>query len=219
MSAGVDGSIKDSVVDKLPKKFRELKFGIQSIQQMAAQAVLEVSDRTLYDVENQRKPVKNGALDPLMGTSSKTGTCDTCGEGLQTCNGHFGHCRLALPCFHIGYLKLIQMMLQNICKDCARVLLNDTERRSFLKELRRPGIDNLKRTQICKKINLQCRKAKHCPSCGEINGQIRKIGVLKLVHDKYQAFNKSTAAKKVPPPGLINFQKSFDEAKKKQQRA
>ncbi|SZF06352.1 unnamed protein product [Blumeria hordei] len=214
MSAGVDGSMKDSVVDKLPKKFRELKFGIQSIQQMAAQAVLEVSDRTLYDVENQRKPVKNGALDPLMGTSSKTGTCDTCGEGLQTCNGHFGHCRLALPCFHIGYLKLIQMMLQNICKDCARVLLNDTERRSFLKELRRPGIDNLKRTQICKKINLQCRKAKHCPSCGEVNGQIRKIGVLKLVHDKYQAFNKSTAAKKVPPPGLINFQKSFDEAKK-----
>lgn len=208
------GSIKASVVDNLPKKFKELKFGIQSTQQMASQAVLEVSDRTLYDVENNRKPIKHGPLDPRMGTSSKTGLCETCGEGLQNCNGHFGHCRLSLPCFHIGYLKLTQMILQNICKDCARVLLTDVERRSFLKELRRPGIDNLKRTQICKKINEKCRKAKLCPWCGALNGQIRKTGVLKLAHDKYQTYYKSTAAKKVPPSSLLEFLKSFDEAKK-----
>ncbi|KAI1001224.1 DNA-directed RNA polymerase III subunit [Podosphaera aphanis] len=128
--------------------------------------------------------------------------------------GHFGHCRLPLPCFHVGYLKLVTTILQNICKDCARVLLTEAERKSFLKELRRPGIDNLKRTQICKKINEQCRKARHCPWCGAVNGQIRKSGVARLTHDKYQAFNKSTAAKKVTPPGLIEFQKSFDEARK-----
>jgi len=83
-----------------------------------------------------------------------------------------------------------------------------------LKELRRPGIDNLKRTQICKRINEQCRKAKICPYCEAVNGQIRKIGVLKLAHDKYQAYNKSTAAKKVAPASLITFQRSFEEAKK-----
>jgi DNA-directed RNA polymerase III subunit RPC1 len=94
------------------------------------------------------------------------------------------------------------------------VLLSDTERRSFLKELRRPGIDNLKRTQICKRINEQCRKAKICPYCDAVNGQIRKIGVLKLAHDKYQAYNKSTAAKKMAPSSLVTFQKSFEEAKK-----
>jgi DNA-directed RNA polymerase III subunit RPC1 len=99
-------------------------------------------------------------------------------------------------------------------QDCARVLLTDTDRRSFLKELRRPGIDNLKRTQICKRINEQCRKAKMCPYCDAVNGQIRKIGVLKLAHDKYQAYNKSTAAKKVAPASLVTFQKSFEEAKK-----
>src|ERR1700755_129533 len=93
-------------------------------------------------------------------------------------------------------------------------MLTDTERRSFLRELRRPGIDNLKRTQICKKINEQCRKAKQCPYCDSINGQIRKTGVFKLTHDKYQAYNKSTAVKKVMPPSMVSFQKSFDEAKK-----
>ncbi|RKF76395.1 DNA-directed RNA polymerase III subunit RPC1 [Golovinomyces cichoracearum] len=88
MSTGGSEPVKGSVVDNLPKKFKELKFGIQSTQHMVSQAVLEVSDRTLYDVENMRKPIKNGALDPLMkGTSSKTGLCDTCGEGLQNCNG------------------------------------------------------------------------------------------------------------------------------------
>jgi DNA-directed RNA polymerase III subunit RPC1 len=53
-----------------------------------------------------------------QGTSSKTGICETCGEGLQNCNGHFGHVRLALPAFHIGYLKLVMNILQNICKVC-----------------------------------------------------------------------------------------------------
>jgi DNA-directed RNA polymerase III subunit RPC1 len=93
-------------------------------------------------------------------------------------------------------------------------LLTDTERRTFLKDLRKPGIDNLKRTQICKRINEQCRKAKQCPYCDSVNGQIRKSGVFKLTHDKYQTYNKSTAAKKVAPASMIIFQKSFNEAKK-----
>jgi DNA-directed RNA polymerase III subunit RPC1 len=80
--------------------------------------------------------------------------------------------------------------------------------------LRKPGIDNLKRTQICKKINTECRKCKACPYCESVNGQIRKFGVLKLTHDKYLTFNKSTSQKKQPPASLVAFNKSFDEAKK-----
>ncbi|RDL37944.1 putative DNA-directed RNA polymerase III subunit RPC1 [Venustampulla echinocandica] len=207
-------SLKQQVIDRPPKRFKELKFGIQSNQDIVNQAVLEVSDRIIYDVEKNRKPVAHGALDPRLGISSKTGICETCGEGLQNCNGHFGHVRLALPAFHIGYLKLVMTILQNICKDCARVLLTDTERRAFLKELRRPGIDNLKRTQICKKINEQCRKAKTCPYCDSINGQIRKVAVLKLTHDKYQTYNKSAAKSKVKPASMKVFEDSFNEAKK-----
>jgi DNA-directed RNA polymerase III subunit RPC1 len=37
---------------------------------------------------------------------------------------------------------------------------------------------------------------------------------MKLTHDKFLAFNKSTSAKKVPPPSLNAFNKSFEEAKK-----
>jgi len=134
--------------------------------------------------------------------------------GLQDCPGHFGHVRLPLPVFHIGYLKYIQTTLQNICKDCARVLLTEPERRQFLKELRRPGIDNLRRAAILKKINEQCRKVKQCPYCGEIQGVIRKLSVMKLVHDKYAAYNKSTAQKKIAPESKVEFDASFENAKK-----
>ncbi|KKY32415.1 putative dna-directed rna polymerase iii subunit rpc1 [Diaporthe ampelina] len=206
--------MKEQVVDNLPKRFKEMKFGVQSIQDVVSQGVLEVSQRTLYDMDNNRAPVANGALDPRLGISSKIGKCSTCNLPLQNCVGHWGHVRLALPAFHIGYLRFTQTILQNICKDCGKVLLTEDERREFLKELRRPGIDNLRRTMICKKINEQCRKCKECPFCGAINGQIRKLGVIKLAHDKFATFNKSTAQKKVAPESKLQYDASFKEAKK-----
>ena len=69
---------------KIPKRFKSLKFGIQcaisslklfatttltwdrSNQDIANQAVLEVSDRMLYDVENLRRPVQHGPLDQRL---------------------------------------------------------------------------------------------------------------------------------------------------------
>ncbi|KAJ6785495.1 hypothetical protein PWT90_04307 [Aphanocladium album] len=209
-----DTGVKQQLVDKVPKRFRGIKFGIQSNQDISNQAVTEISNRLLYDIENNRAPYQNGPLDYQLGTSSKTGKCATCNESLQNCNGHFGYVRLPLPVFHVGYLRFIISILQEICKDCGRVLLEEPQRRQFLSELRRPFIDNLRRTQICKKINEQCRKTKNCPYCRSVNGQIRKFGVLKLVHDKFSSYNKSTAIKKVPPESKVLFDSSFTEAKR-----
>jgi DNA-directed RNA polymerase III subunit RPC1 len=51
-----------------------------------------------------------------QGVSGKKAHCETCFEKMAECNGHFGHIRLALPAFHIGYLKMVMNILQNICK-------------------------------------------------------------------------------------------------------
>ncbi|KAK3332400.1 hypothetical protein B0T19DRAFT_415537 [Cercophora scortea] len=205
--------VKQQLVDQLPKRFKGLKFGIQSHQDIVSQGVLEVSDNLLYDVEHGRQTYPHGPLDPRMGTSSKSGMCTTCNLPLADCSGHFGHVKLPLPVFHIGYLKYIQATLQNICKECARVLLEEPDRCQFLKELRRPGIDNLRRTQIVKKINEQCRKAKSCPYCHAVQGVIRKLSVMKLVHDKFSSYTKSTAQKKIAPESKVEFDASFSQAK------
>ncbi|EFY94113.2 DNA-directed RNA polymerase III [Metarhizium robertsii ARSEF 23] len=204
---------KQQLVDEVPKRFKGIKFGIQSNQDLTNQAVVEVSNRLLYDIHNSRAPYAHGPLDPRLGTSNKFGKCSTCHETLKNCNGHFGYVNLPLPAFHIGYLRFIVTILQNICKTCSHVLLQDNDRQTFLKELRRPHLDNLRRSQICKRINEQCRKVKSCPHCTSINGQVRKIGVLKLTHDKFSSYNKSTSVKKVPPVAKTQFDESFATAR------
>lgn len=64
MSSGT--SVKAQVVDKIPKRFKELKFGIQSNQDIVNQGVIEVSNKTLYNVENGRSAVPHGPLDPRL---------------------------------------------------------------------------------------------------------------------------------------------------------
>lgn len=215
MGAEQRAPIKEQLVDQRPKRFAALQFGVQSHQDIVNQGVLEVSDNLLYDVENGRRTFPHGPLDPRMGTSSKTGTCETCNLPLQSCAGHFGHVRLPLPVFHIGYLKYIQATLQNICKTCSKILLEPDQKAKYLKSLRAPGIDNLKRSAILKKINDECRKMKICPDpdCGDTQGVIRKLSVMKLTHDKFSHFNKSTAQKKVPPVAKAAFDSSFIQAK------
>ncbi|KAF2086213.1 beta and beta-prime subunits of DNA dependent RNA-polymerase [Saccharata proteae CBS 121410] len=212
------GEVKEQVVDRVPKRITELSFGILSNQDIVNQAVLEVSDRHVYDASSvgpQRAITKHGPIDPRMGISSKSANCETCGEDLKSCNGHFGHVKLALPAFHIGYLKMIIEVLHSICKDCSHILLDETGRQKYLKSLRRPELDSLQRTAVCKKIAGECKKVKKCPHCGAQNGPVRKVAghPLKIVHYKYDAFNKSTAKKKEIPRGKPEFDKSFELAK------
>ena len=95
------------------------------------------------------------------------------------------------------------------------MLLTENERRSFLKDLRRPNIDNLRKTQICKKINEQCRKTRSCHVCKSINGRVKRAGVhpLKIVHDQFSYFENSKALKKQPPAAKIALEESFKNAK------
>ncbi|KAL9592773.1 MAG: hypothetical protein Q9179_006388, partial [Wetmoreana sp. 5 TL-2023] len=213
VAAAVD--LKEQVVDFLPKRIKELRFGLPSSQDIVNQSVLELCDRDLFDQSRDRAPRVNGPLDPRMGISSKHGECKTCGESLQHCNGHFGVIKLVLPAFHIGYFKMTMAVLQCICKDCARVLLPERERRKFLRSLRHPDLDNVKRTAIVKKINDECRKTKKCYACGAINGQVKKGSPhpLKLLHDRFSTFNRSKAIKKEPPKAKIQFEESFSKAK------
>jgi DNA-directed RNA polymerase III subunit RPC1 len=154
-------------------------------------------------------------LDGRLGISRKGKTCKTCGEQYDICNGHFGHVKLALPVFHVGYFKMIITILQEICKDCSNILLTEQQRRSFLKDLRRSNIDNLRRTQICKKIQEQCKKTGKCYHCGATNGTVKKAGShpLRIIHEKYRKFHSSNSKNKERPKTLKEFDESFEIAR------
>lgn len=213
-----DFATKEQVVDNVPKRIKSLQFGLLSPSDVIAQSVVNVADRNLYDLAltqgGPRTITKHGPLDGRLGTSAKNGQCGTCGQGLKECNGHFGHVKLALPCFHYGYLKRIIEAMNCVCKDCSRVLLPEQEKRNYLKALRRPGLDGLRKDVITKKISAECRKVKVCPHCGAYNGPVRKVAghPIKMFHNKYAIYTNSNAKSKVKPPEMQAFEKTFEEA-------
>jgi len=122
---------------------------------------------------------------------------------MADCVGDYSYIRLVLPVFHIGYFKMVIAMLQGICKvrkhlyakcqthvicwqTCSRVLLDEEQRRHFLKLFRKPHLENVQRTALAKRVNTACRKVTLCPYCGSLNGTIKKVGALKIIHEKYR---------------------------------
>lgn len=92
---------------------------------------------------------------------------------LTDCAGHFGHIKLALPVFHIGFFKHCQTLLSCICKTCGRVLLPEADRRTFLRAMRSPHADALRKAAIFKKVVDKCKKASFCFECKAVNGKVR----------------------------------------------
>lgn len=124
------------------------------------------------------------------------------------CVGHYAYIKLVVPVFHIGYFKHTIAILQCICKahyfllhlygqlidvsqSCARVMLEESDRRIFLKRFRRPNLENMQRQALYKSVNTMARKVVYCPYCSSINGPVKKVGALKIIHDRFRS--KKTA--------------------------
>lgn len=174
--------------DLAPKKISHLQFGLLSPAEMQRLAEFQVCSRELFSMPS-RTPAVGGCLDPRLGISDKVSSCATCKRKLVDCAGHFGYIKLALPVFHIGFLKHTLHILQCICKGCSRVLLTDTDRQQYLRRMRSSRTDVLAKAGSLKKLVEKCKKARFCPHCHATNGTVKKITgapTLKIVHEKYK---------------------------------
>lgn len=79
-------------------------------------------------------------------------------------------------------------------QSCSKVLIEERERRTFLKRLRNPNLDGVQRTAILKALNAMCKKVTRCPHCFEFNGTVKKVSPLRLVHERYKASRKAQEA-------------------------
>ncbi|THH21268.1 hypothetical protein EW146_g237 [Bondarzewia mesenterica] len=181
--------MKDTVPHKTPKIIKGLQFGTLTAQDVVKTSEFQVTHRDLYTAVD-RVPVKDGVLDRRLGTTDKGAYCETCGMNAVDCIGHFAYIKLVVPVFHVGFFRHIIQILQCICKTCARVLLEEPYRRSYLKRFRRT-LENVQRQSLIKAVNAISRKAVYCPYCSATNGTVKKAGALKIIHDKFRA--KKTA--------------------------
>ena len=88
--------------------------------------------------------------------------------------------------------SIASYFVNRLLQTCARVLLEEPERRTYLKKFRRLNLENIQRQSLFKVLNIAARKTVYCPYCAATNGAVKKAGALKIIHDKFRA--KKTAA-------------------------
>lgn len=133
----------------------------------------EVSTHELY--AGPLAPVASGPLDLRMGVGTKLLRCGTCGEGLEGCVGHFGHARLSVPIYHIGYFKHLLLILKMVCKYCYHVLLPREELEGGLVRMRRVEHNYIARVALFRKIFKEASKNLKCPHCERRNPVVQKL--------------------------------------------
>jgi DNA-directed RNA polymerase III subunit RPC1 len=189
----------------VPKKIAGIQFGMMPGVDMRTLSEVEIVNRSMYKM-GTRNPEQFGPLDPKLGISVKKLDCTTCGQKVDDCPGHFGFVSLQLPVFHIGYIKQIHTVLKMICKSCSRVLLVPEAREKFLKDAKRARQDPQKIKHFLKEVQKACNQNTHCPHCGDVNGDIRRIPPMKFVHNKWK--------KKAAEGDRAEFELQFAEAAK-----
>ncbi|KAK4479526.1 hypothetical protein RD792_015042 [Penstemon davidsonii] len=177
---------KPYVEDVGPRRIESIQFSTFSETDVLRASEVEVSFGRYYDTNQE--PINNGLLDPRMGPSKKSKLCETCFGKFNECPGHCGYVVLALPAYNVGYLSTIVDILKCICKvhhlnftlvlnqqKCSRVLLEERERQDFLKKMRNPKIEHLKKNEMLKKV---------VKRCNAMAGSMVKRQALKILHDR-----------------------------------
>ncbi|KAM7490586.1 hypothetical protein LguiA_033507 [Lonicera macranthoides] len=190
------------VEDVGPRKIKSICFSTLSESEIFKSAEVQVYRGVYYDP--QKKPFEAGLLDSRMGPASKQGFCTTCHGSFRDCPGHYGYLTLTLPVYNVGYLGTVVDILKCICKSCARILLAEKDRVDFLKKMRNPKLEPLKKSELFKKIVKRCtalassKKAVKCPRCDYINGLVKKaVGAVGVFHDRTRVIDDSLEECKV----------------------
>lgn len=107
------------------RSVKEVQFGLLSPEEVRAISVAKIEYPETID-QSTKKPREAGLNDPRLGSIDRNYKCQTCGEDMAECPGHFGHIELAKPVFHIGFIAKIKKVCESVCMHCGKLLLDET---------------------------------------------------------------------------------------------
>ncbi|XP_058185181.1 DNA-directed RNA polymerase II subunit RPB1-like isoform X2 [Rhododendron vialii] len=144
------------------EKVSAVQFGILSPDEIRQMSVAEIHHGETME---KGRPKVGGLSDPRLGTIDRRMKCETCTGSMAECPGHFGHLELAIPMFHIGFMKTVLSIMRCVCFNCSK-LLAEEEDHNFKQALR---IRNPKHR--LKKILDACKNKAKCEGGDEIEVQ------------------------------------------------
>jgi len=135
------------------KRVKAVKFTVLDPETIVGYSVAEINT---VDVYKDGIPIHGGVNDPRLGPVDVRSTCETCGEGLKLCPGHWGHVTLAKPMFHWGFLKATHNVMRSVCYYCSRLLADPKDHRVINAMMIRDSKKRLQAVMLC------CRNKKRC---------------------------------------------------------
>ncbi len=153
------------------KMIEKIKFGLLSPDEIRKMSAARIITADTYDEDGL--PIPSGLMDQRLGTIEPGQRCQTCGNLVSNCMGHFGHIELARPVIHVGYAKKVLKVLRSICPECSRLMLTEEEKEQFRQEqVKHRKIFFEGDEDAAKIVFKRARKNKNCPYCG---GKKKKI--------------------------------------------
>jgi len=147
------------------KLIEKIKFGLLSPDEIRKMSAARIITADTYDEDGL--PIPSGLMDQRLGTIEPGQRCQTCGNLVSNCMGHFGHIELARPVIHVGYAKKVLKVLRSICPECSRLMLTEEEMETFRQEqLKHRRVFFEGDEEATKNVFKLARKSKVCPYCG-----------------------------------------------------
>jgi len=147
------------------KMIEKIKFGLLSPDEIRKMSAARIITADTYDEDGL--PIPSGLMDQRLGTIEPGQRCQTCGNLVSNCMGHFGHIELARPVIHVGYAKKVLKVLRSICPECSRLMLSAEEKERFKDEQTKHRKMFFEGDEDATKLVFKrARKAKVCPHCG-----------------------------------------------------
>jgi len=149
----------------------KIKFGLLSPDEIRKMSAARIITADTYDEDGL--PIPSGLMDQRLGTIEPGQRCQTCGNLVSNCMGHFGHIELARPVIHVGYAKKVLKVLRSICPECSKLMLTEDEKEEFREEQAKLLLVSFEGEDDFNKIVFKkARKTKNCPFCGAIKKKI-----------------------------------------------
>jgi len=145
------------------KNIESIQYSILSPEVIRSSSVVNIVTKDLYE---NGEPKVGGLMDMRMGTTDRFKPCESCECNMKDCPGHFGHIDLAVPLFHVSFLRTVIRILNCVCfhDGCHSLLLSDEERTIMEGSIKgdiRSIYDYCKRYHEEKKKCPHCRRAVH----------------------------------------------------------
>jgi len=138
------------------RNIKGVQFSIMSPEEIRNRSVVEITKYETYDKET---PVVKGLFDIRMGSTEMGKVCGTCHQKNIHCPGHFGHLELSKPVYHYHLINMIPKILNCVCINCSKLLINKDDNlvQNILKK--QPKIRFNEINELCSKVK----------RCGENN--------------------------------------------------